>query len=70
MKLKIVNELKKNCETKSSKKDDEKESERKRESELKKESEKKGVNEENERKTKKVSFYAKANDVNSVFYTN
>ena len=53
MKLKIVNELKKNCETKSSKKDDEKESERKRESELKKESEKKRVNEENEKKTKK-----------------
>ena len=48
IKLKIENELKKKiCETESSKKDDEKESERKKESEKKKiESEKK-----NERKT-------------------
>ncbi|XP_057951001.1 uncharacterized protein LOC131145835, partial [Malania oleifera] len=42
-----------------------------RESERKKESEKKRVSEENERKTKKqVSFYAKASDVKSAFYTN
>ena len=50
---------KKNCETESSKKDEEKDSEKKRESE------------ENKRKTKRqVSFYAKASDVKSVFYTN
>ena len=59
MKLKRENELKKNCETESSKKDEEKDSEKKRESE------------ENKRKTKRqVSFYAKASDVKSVFYTN
>ena len=67
IKLKRENELKNNCEIESSKKDDEKESERKKESEKKKiESEKK-----NERKTEKqASFYAKASDVKSVFYTN
>ena len=55
----------KKIDTKSSKKDDEKESETKKESEQKKESEK------NERKTKKQgSFYAKASDVKNVFYTN
>ena len=65
MKLKRENDLQKNCDTKSSKKDDEKESETKKESEQKKESEK------NERKTKKQgSFYAKASDVKNVFYTN
>ena len=59
MKLKRENELKKNCETESSKKDEEKDSAKKRESE------------ENKRKTKRqVSFYAKASDVMSVFYTN
>ena len=51
IKLKRENELKKNCETKSSKKDDEKESERKM-------------------REKQASFYAKASDVKSVFYTN
>ena len=51
MKLKRENELKKNCETKSSKKDGEKESERKM-------------------REKQASFYAKASDVKSVFYTN
>ena len=58
--------MKKNCETECSKKDDEKENERKKESEKKIESEK------NERKTKKkeASFYAKASDVKSAFYTN
>ena len=71
IKLKRENELKKNCRIESSKKDDEKESERKKESELKKESKKKRESEENERKTKKqASFYAKASDVKSAFYTN
>ena len=51
MKLKRDNVLKKNCETESSKKDDEKESERKKESEKKKESE------EYERKTEKTSEF-------------
>ena len=65
MKLKERMSWKKNCETECSKKDDEKENERKKESEKKIESEK------NERKTKKkVSFYAKASDVKSAFYTN
>ena len=59
MKLKRENDLKKNWETKSWKKDYEKESERKKqseqkkESENKKESEKKIESEKNERKTKK-----------------
>ena len=68
---------KKNCEIKSSKKDNEKESERKKEIEQKKESEKKKEiekkrqSQENERKTKKQSsFYAKASDVKSAFDTN
>ena len=65
MKLKQENDLKKNCEVESSKKDDEKESERKKESEKKIESGK------NERKTKKQgSFYAKVSDVKNAFYTN
>lgn len=65
MKLKREIDLKKDCDTESSKKDDEKESERKKESEKKIESGK------NERKTKKQeSFYAKASDVKSAFYTN
>ena len=46
MKLKRENELKNNCETESSKIDDEKESERKKESKQKKESEKKRESEE------------------------
>jgi hypothetical protein len=51
VKLRRENELKRNCESKSSKKVDEKESEKK------KECEKKIENGENERKTKKqVSF--------------
>ena len=77
MKLKRENDLKKNWETKSWKKDYEKESERKKqseqkkESENKKESEKKIESEKNERKTKKQeSFYAKASDVKNAFYTN
>ena len=59
MKLKQENDLKKNCEAESSKKDDEKESERKKEneqkkdSENKKESEKKIESGKNERKTEK-----------------
>ena len=65
MKLKRENDLQKNCDTKSSRKDDEKESETKKKSEKKIESGK------NERKTKKQeSFYAKASDVNNAFYTN
>ena len=58
MKLKKENDLKKNCEAESLKKDDEKKSERKKEieqkkeSENKKESEKKIESEKNERKTK------------------
>ena len=57
--------MQKNCDTESSKKDDEKESERKKESEKKIESGK------SERKTKKQrSFYAKSNDVKNAFYTN
>ena len=59
MKLKRENDLQKNYDTKSSKKDDEKESEKKIESG------------KNERKTKKQgSFYAKVTDVKNVFYTN
>jgi hypothetical protein len=58
--------LKKNCETESSKKDDEKESERKKESEKKKER----VTNMSEKQKKQVSFYAKASDVKSAFYTN
>ena len=52
MNWKRENELKKNCETENSKKDDEKESERKKEIEQKKESEKKRQSQENERKKK------------------
>ena len=71
VKLKRENELKRNCESESSNKVDEKESERKKEGEKKKECEKKIQSWENERKTKKqVSFYAKASDVKSAFYTN
>jgi hypothetical protein len=80
VKLKRENELKTNCESESSKKEDEKGSESKKESEKKKESERKKESEkqkkceksgENERKAKKhVSFYAKASDVKSAFYTN
>ena len=77
MKLKRENELKKNCVTESSKRDDEKESERKKEIEQKKESEKKKEiekkrqSQENESKTKKqASFYAKASNVKSAFDTN
>jgi hypothetical protein len=58
--------LKKNCETESSKKEDEKESERKKESEKKKES----VTNMSEKQKKQVSFYAKVNDVKSAFYAN
>ena len=65
MKLKRENDLQKNCDTKSSKTDDEKESKQKKESEKKIESGK------SERKTKKQgSFYTKASDVKNVFYTN
>ena len=64
MKLKERMSWKKNCETKCSKKDDEKENERKKESEKKIESEKKWE------KKKKTSFYAKTSDVKSAFYTN
>ena len=77
VKLKRENELKRNCESESSKKVDEKESESEKESERKKEGGKKRACEkkiqsgENKRKTKKqVSFYAKASDVKSAFYTN
>ena len=42
----------------------------KKESEKKNKCEKKIESEENERKKKKVSFYAKASDVKSAFYTN
>ena len=71
MKLKRENDLQKNCDTKSSKTDDEKESERKKKSEQKKESEKKIESGKSERKTKKQwSFYAKASDVKNAFYTN
>ena len=56
MKLKRENDLQKNCDTKSSKKDDEKESEKKIDSR------------KHERKIKKQgSFYAKASDVKNVF---
>ena len=58
MKLKRDNELKKNYETENSKKIDEKESEKKRKSA------------KNKKKEKQVSFYAKASDVKSAFYTN
>ena len=63
---------KKNCDTESSKIDDEKESEKKKKkSEQKKESEKKIESGKSERKTKKQeSFYAKASDVKNAFYTN
>ncbi|KAJ9702790.1 hypothetical protein PVL29_004498 [Vitis rotundifolia] len=71
MKLKRENDLQKNCDTESSKKDDEKESETKKKSEQKKESEKKIERGKNEIKTKKQgSFYAKASDVKNAFYTN
>jgi hypothetical protein len=60
MKLKRENELKKNCETESSKKDDEKESEKKKER----------VINMSEKQKKQVSFYAKASDVKSAFYAN
>jgi hypothetical protein len=60
MKLKKENELKKNCETESSKKDDEKVSERKKER----------VKNMSKKQKKQVSFYAKASDVKSAFYTN
>ena len=77
MKLKRENDLQKNCDTKSFKKNDEKESETKKKSEQKKksenqkESEKKIDSGKNERKTKKQgSFYAKASDVKNAFYTN
>ncbi|KAJ9707443.1 hypothetical protein PVL29_002460 [Vitis rotundifolia] len=71
MKLKRENDLQKNCDTKFSKKDDEKESETKKKSEQKRESEKKIKRGKNERKTKKQrSFYAKARDVKNAFYTN
>ena len=66
MKLKIENELKKNCETESSKKEDEKESERKKESEMKKER----VTNMSKKQKKQVSVYVKASDVKSTFYTN
>ena len=57
---------KKNCDTESSKTDDEKESEQK-----KKKSEKKIENGKSQRKTEKQgSFYAKASDVKNAFYTN
>ena len=71
VKLERENELKRNCESESSNKVDEKESERKKEGEKKKECEKKIQSGKNERKTKKqVSSYAKASDVKSAFYTN
>jgi hypothetical protein len=66
VKLKRENELKKNCETESSKKEVEKESERKKESEKKKER----VTNMSEKQKKQVSFYAKASDVKSAFYAN
>jgi hypothetical protein len=66
VKLKRENELTKNCETESSKKEDEKESERKKESEKKKER----VTHMSEKQKKQVSFYAKAGDVKSAFYAN
>jgi hypothetical protein len=59
-KLKRENELKKNCETESSKKEDKKESERKKER----------VTNTSEQQKKQVSFYAKASDVKSAFYAN
>jgi hypothetical protein len=65
MKLKRENELKKNCKAESSKKVDEKESERKKESEEKRARQKKM----GEKQKKQVSFYAKASDVKSSFYT-
>ena len=76
MKLKRENDLQKNCDTESSKTDDEKESERKKESEQKKESENKKESKKkiesgkNERKTKQWSFYTKASDVKNAFYAN
>jgi hypothetical protein len=63
--------VKTNCESKSSKKEDEKGSESKKESEKQKKCEKKIESGENEWKAKKhLSFYAKASDVKSAFYTN
>ena len=53
MKLKRENDLQKNCDTESSKTDDEKESEIKKKSEQKKKSEKKIESGKSERKTKK-----------------
>ena len=72
MKLKRENDLQKNCDTESSKTDDEKESEKKKKRvNRKKESEKKIESGKSERKTKKQeSFYAKASDVKNDFYTN
>jgi hypothetical protein len=71
VKLKRENELKTNCESESSKKEDEKGSESKKKSEKQKKCEKKIESGENERKAKKhVSFYTKASDVKSAFYTN
>ena len=67
VKLKRENELKKNCESESSKNVDEKDSERKKESEKKKVCEKKRESEENK---KTSELYAKASDVKSAFYTN
>ena len=65
MKMKREDELKKKCEAESAEKYDKKKSERKEESEKKRESG------EKERETKKqVSFYAKASEIRSAFYTN
>jgi hypothetical protein len=75
-KLKRENELKKNCETESSKKDDEKEIEKKKESGRESERERARARARErekkmrEKQKKQVSFYAKASDVKSVFYTN
>ena len=71
MKLKRENELKKNCETEGSKKMMRKRVKGKTGVNREKKSEKKKESGENERKTKKqASFYAKASDVKSAFYTN
>jgi hypothetical protein len=82
VKLKRENELKRNCESESLKKVDEKRAKEKKRVKRKKrvkgkkrlkrkKSEKKRDSEENEKKTKKqVSFYAKASDVKNAFYTN
>jgi hypothetical protein len=60
VKLKRENELKKNCEPESSKKEEEKETEKKKER----------VTNMSEKQKKQVSFYAKASDVKSAFYAN